>query len=309
MKIHSHYFSYHSTKVKSNIISNFVTRALRLCDPEHLDSELQHIRNVFHKLCYPKYFIDKAFTFAKRKHFIPSQQTDRTTQSNYLTMPYHHKLIDAKRLYDNTQPNTKLAFSYKNSIASKLTNNNSKPSSVAGVYSVPCKDCSKCYYGETGRGLDVRLSEHKRACRMGHENNMISKHTWVNNHVIDWNNSKVLYKSSSAGKRRVVEGAFICLFDTFDNNKPFTNEDFITNFLICKSLRLDFNYFRTIPDARNASSSPVQVLGDDTLTPTTGAGANEDVTLDTSNSSQREPPIRRSVRLLARSRIIDDGIT
>ena len=105
-----------------------------------------------------------------------------------------------------------------------------------GVYSIPCKNCNLRYIGESGRGLSIRINEHKSACRRGQENNMVAKHAWEMNHQIDWDNAKVIYKSNSIGKRRVVEGALTGLLNTFDNNKAFTSEDPITNRLIIQSL-------------------------------------------------------------------------
>ena len=92
------------------------------------------------------------------------------------------------------------------------------------------------YFGETGMSLEVRIEEHKRACRLGSENNMIAKHSWEMDHRINWKDSKIIYKENNVGKRRVVEGAFIGICNTFENNKAFTHEDKMTNLLILKSL-------------------------------------------------------------------------
>ena len=61
-----YYLSCHHPQVKLTIIVNLVTRALRLLDPCHIDKEFQHIKELFHKLDYPEYFINKTFSRAKK---------------------------------------------------------------------------------------------------------------------------------------------------------------------------------------------------------------------------------------------------
>ena len=54
------------------------------------------------------------------------------------------------------------------------------------VYKIKCSDCQASYIGETGRNLNTRLTEHKRAMRNGHANNHITVHHQLTNHNIDW---------------------------------------------------------------------------------------------------------------------------
>ena len=49
------------------------------------------------------------------------------------------------------------------------------------------------------------------------------------------------------GKCRVVEGALIHLFENFENNKSFTQEDVIINILICKSAKINLNSLSITP--------------------------------------------------------------
>ena len=106
---------------------------------------------------------------------------------------------------------------------------------------IPCKNCTSCYYGETGRGLETRLEEHKRACRIGSQYSSVAKHTLELGHIIDWKSSKIVYKENNVGRRRVVEGALINLLDVFENNKSFTQEDVFLDYLVCKSLNINLN--------------------------------------------------------------------
>ena len=99
------------------------------------------------------------------------------------------------------------------------------------------------------------------------------------------------------------------MLDTFDGNKAFTSEDPITNTLICKSLNINPNAFAATPDARSASASPVQVLGEVPSDPNAGADAVE---RDGSNPSEDHameiaPALRRSARLASRRR--DEAVT
>ena len=202
-------------------------------------------------------------------------------------------------MQNKNKENISLIFNYKNSVGSHLMHNKDKSEKNMGVYYVPCMDCDSRYFGETGRSLEVRIGEHKRACRLGTESNMIAKHSWDLDHRINWKESKLIYKESNIGKRRVVEGALIGLFDTFKNNKAFTQEDSITNWLICKSLNIDVSSFSITPSAQALSLSSAQVLGDVASSSNAGTDAvNEESSNDSTiiRTSNEQLP-RRSARL------------
>ena len=58
------------------------------------------------------------------------------------------------------------------------------------VYKIKCCDCQATYIGETGRNLNVRVTEHKRATRNGDINNHIAEHHLQTNHKIGWDSAK-----------------------------------------------------------------------------------------------------------------------
>ena len=248
-----------------------------------MDQEIDHIRIVFKRLCYPKFFIDRAITKAKSRFFNPPIDRQREF-SKALVIPFHRNLSNARKILRDPKDNIKLVFKYNNSLASKLVHNKSKkPDDDVGVYAIPCKDCNKHYFGESGRGLAIRKIEHKRACRMGNRDSMVAKHTWDLDHRIDWEGAKVVYKCNDIGKRRVVEGALINLSDTFEGNKAFTSEDPFTNKLVCKSLNIKLDSFSTAPNARPPSASPVPILGRVAQTLNAGIGEGDVVTDHLSN--------------------------
>ena len=248
-------------------------------------------------------------------------------------MPINSIIKHSKSVSDSKP---QLAFSYNNTISSTLVSNKDKNRTKrkAGVYRIPCKDCDKSYFGETGRNLETRIEEHKRACRLGHNNSMVAKHTIDVGHRIDWNKTDILYYNNNVGKRRVLEGALINLCQTIENNKSFTQEDRITNFLVCKTLRIEMSIISGTPTARVPLLSPSQVLAvDDSLSTGSNAGADagtpttsttsiatsvaavattsttaivsgrtgDDLTTETAatacNNPNVQPPLRRSTRL------------
>ena len=44
------------------------------------------------------------------------------------------------------------------------------------VYQIPCNSCDHVYTGESKRTLKVRMTEHRRAVKMGDPNNGIAVH-------------------------------------------------------------------------------------------------------------------------------------
>ena len=238
-----HFFSFHSPQIKTNIIVNFVIRAFRICDPQNLDSELLHIRRLFSRLCYPEYFVEKAISKAKRKIYIPPPPNTRNDNNKFLSVPYHPKLEEIKKkLYLSSSCRADLVFNYNNTIAKRIMHNNmeNKKKDV-GVYEIPCRDCNSSYFGETGRGLDIRIKEHQRAYNLMSNNSVLVKHSWEKDHKINWEGAKLVFKCSNVSERRVVEGALINLANSMAGNKSFTQEDNFVNYLVCTSALKNFN--------------------------------------------------------------------
>ena len=85
------------------------------------------------------------------------------------------------------------------SLRQLLTNvkDKDKPNDGQGaVYKTKCCDCQATYIGETGRNLNTRLTEHKRATRNGDLNNNIAEHHLQTNHRIDWDSAECMIYST-----------------------------------------------------------------------------------------------------------------
>ena len=219
-------------------------RALRICDPQYLEAEFDHVHRAFLKLGYPPYFLKQCLRKANRKYYHPNNR-NVIPVSNYITIPFSPQLNSAQQVISNVNKNLdngsniSLAFKYNNTLRTRLVKNrHSMQNSEVGVYCIPCLDCRKCYIGESGRGLDVRLEEHKRACRLGNSYSAVATHTLELDHRIGFKQSSIIYKCRNRNIRRTVEGALINLNNTFDNNKSSTKEDHLTNLIICKAANI-----------------------------------------------------------------------
>ena len=301
-EMYIHYFSYHSSQVKSNIIVNLIIRALRICDPCFIDKEINHIINVFKQLGYPIHFIEKSISRAKRRFYNPTPTENKSEHVNTLTLPYHNQLTQIKTIIERHQKDFRLAFSYNNTISARLVRNRDKVRDNVGVYYIPCSNCDSRYIGETGRSLEIRLEEHKRACRLGLPNSMAARHSLELDHRINWTDSSIIYKNQDISKRRLVEGALINLTKTFEGNKAFTQEDYIINRLVCQFAKIRIDNFIAAPTAQASSLSPAQALAS-----TADAGAetsNQDRDSDAPPSGIREINRENERNLPRRSRRI-----
>ena len=232
-----HNFSFHSKQIKQNVISNLFSRAFKICDNEFVDSEIEHISNTFLGLGYPKHFIQKSLSIAKKRFYAPTTAVDKERQKR-LVLPYSKKLENFGK-YIKYDKDVDVVFRFDNTIRKKLVKNKlEKEPQDKGVYTIPCKDCDKLYVGETGRNLAVRLDEHRRACSVGQENNAVAVHSISLDHRINFRESKVICKEPNVTKRRIIEGALIHSLDTFKNNKSFSKEDdLISNFITFNILK------------------------------------------------------------------------
>ena len=82
------------------------------------------------------------------------------------------------------------------------------------VYKIKCCDCQATYIGETGRNLNTRLTEHKRATRNGDLNNNIAEHHLQTDHRIDWDSAECVIYSTDYYQRLTLESWFTNLEQT-----------------------------------------------------------------------------------------------
>ena len=73
------------------------------------------------------------------------------------------------------------------------------------VCKIPCRNCSWCYIGETGRAFNNRKKEHSRNTKSPSKGSRIASRAWSNNHAIDFENASIIDKGTFR-TRKTLEG-------------------------------------------------------------------------------------------------------
>ena len=118
-----HYFSNHHASIKKSVFSGMFLRALRICDPEHLNNEIQHINLTAKKLCYPDEFVNNCWMQAGKTFYqIRNQQPFNV--KNLLSLPYYHELVPVTKILKSL--NINVVFNYESVIKKNI--NKKQPS-------------------------------------------------------------------------------------------------------------------------------------------------------------------------------------
>ena len=156
--------SYNPTSHKATTIKTLTRRAQLVCDtPDSLRDENRYLERVFHKNNYNSDFI--------RRNIYRPTEVDATnmnpTPVTTVTIPYIKGTSET--ISQILQPhNIRVAHKPTTTLRHLLTNvkDRDEPSNRQGaVYKIKCSDCQASYIGETGRNLNTRLTEHKRATK------------------------------------------------------------------------------------------------------------------------------------------------
>ena len=220
-----HFYSGHSDRVKSGIVIGFFFRAFRVCDEEFLNDEIEHIYTSFMKLKYPKGFLIKQKEIAKRirNRTQKERKTDESRKRKWLSIPNFKEANDISRTLEKAGMNVAIDSGTKigEMIQRRRTKTLSETNTNSVVYEIPCKGCSKSYVGETGRGVSVRLKEHKSDVKFHRTSNAIVLHIENCNHLPDWDRTRVLEKNVRRQKRKILEAAHILSRETFNVRSGF----------------------------------------------------------------------------------------
>ena len=202
-----HYFSGHSLRVKTGTVIGFYLRAYRTCSTEHLEGELEHITNAFKRLAYPESLLvklrEKALIISNR----PSQQKEERTRTIILPSSPALRYVErtlAKYGVSTTTPTGKTIRDLVNVPPSNRTS-----IGEGTIYQIPCATCSSSYIGETGRGMQIRLREHKRDVTCDNTSNALVQHLRKTGHYPNWPKTRSLQMSMDRTRRRALEAAYI----------------------------------------------------------------------------------------------------
>ena len=236
-----HYFSYQPEHIKRGVLLSQLLRAYRLCDPQFLATELKYLNVTFSRLGYPDHLIQSAHAAARSRFYAcVDGEGELAERAPVLVLPFVADDVFLRNFLKSY--NVKLVNRQFNSLRSNLvqTNNTlSQSSNKPGTYVIPCSDCDCAYIGETGRSLNIRISEHKRYIRTGSLNSAIFIHVQNHNHSFNFDDAKIVYKSSNKHNRLIIESALIkqyknvnvmpgaCSVDSFTTNILLRTNSFI----------------------------------------------------------------------------------
>ena len=218
-----HFFSAHSARTKSGIAIGFFLRAFRICSDEHLDEEINHIFDIFQNLKYPKALLiswkNKAKHIKRKKRQEKENQDKMTRQEKQedirkkipermIVVPHSKHVSEiAKGLkHAGVKVVAKSGVKIGDIIQSKekkLKNENSI------VYKVPCGSCDKSYVGETHRGLQTRISEHRRDLKYHRLTNSMVIHSENEDHLPNWKDAVAIKTGLTKAHRKIFESAII----------------------------------------------------------------------------------------------------
>ena len=178
--------------------------------------------------------MEKATNKAKSIFYRGKSNSEFQNPQNKIILPYTKSI---SRIPEVLGKNNPIVFSYPRSVGSSVINvYQNKKEVTAGVYNIPCKDCDRSYYGQTGRSINQRILEHKRAVRYGHDNSAIFQHIASTGHQMNWDNSELIFKNACGFKRKIVEAAVIKQTDNINLSEGQWKPDLVDHTLLIPTL-------------------------------------------------------------------------
>ena len=195
--------SHHPTAHKRAVVGTLMGQAETLSSSGV--SRVQEEKRILDSLRrngYPTAFI--------RKHTLPQQgqrSEEQATQAS-VTIPYIHGLSQSIRRVLSSLT-IKVTFCPLQTLRQELVHPKDpipEWQRKGVVYSVPCNECSRAYIGQTGRSLDHRIADHRRALRNGDEAaSALAEHMFTAGHKMDLSKATVIDTHPHAQTRCLLE--------------------------------------------------------------------------------------------------------
>ena len=101
------------------------------------------------------------------------------------------------------------------------------------------------YWYQTGRDFETRIRDNKASFNNSYSKSATLDHSIATNHKIDFNSSKLVYKSGDLSRRLVVESSLIKAIPNYNNTQGVCSIDNLSSKIILSSNRSLSNYSKT----------------------------------------------------------------
>ena len=228
-----HWYSNHSINIKKGVITTLTLRALRICSPHNLNTEIKIITDTFKKLSYPLNTIYSSINKAKK---IYSNKENNTNTNNNKFNKYNETLVlnsDINIKHENINIVTKYNNTLKKLLVPKLDNKQE-----SGIYGIPCNVCNKVYIGET---IDInrRKYQHSYDLRTYNQSSPLICHLEKEGHMIRTDNLKTLKYIKNHSYRKFYEAYVIKNSNNFNRDGGNYKIDNIINDYLKQSASCD----------------------------------------------------------------------
>ena len=218
--LYTHYSSATTMSSKESVVRTLTRRAYRLCSPQHLSCELQHLESTFLSNGYPLQKIRSLMHTTLERARSNSTRPNNPTSSNLVASIPYYKSNASSMKKSLARYDISTSFHSSATLKSLLSHTKSTcpPSSLKNViYKIPCADCQQFYIGQTSRPLIKRIKEHEACMRLdnhtesstGNIKSAPAKHGRDNNHSIDWKATRILTTCDNKGQLKLLEHAAI----------------------------------------------------------------------------------------------------
>ena len=219
------YWSHHPLHQKKGVIKTLRHRCETITsEPEDCRKEKAHLNSALEKCGYPKWILKEEKQDQQKKK---GKKKEKENMKGQVVLPYVQgvtekltRILKKHKISTAVKPHSTLR-----QLLVRPKDQVKKEDQGQVVYRIPCKMCNKAYVGETGRQLKTRIEEHKkevdslentaftRSTRKTSEKTVhksaITDHITTTNHVIDWENTKILDRAENKRIRQVREAIWI----------------------------------------------------------------------------------------------------
>jgi hypothetical protein len=200
-----HAESHHHPGQKKGVLYTLAHRSKTICDPAHLNNELDHLHKALGYNGYSYREVQLAINRDPRPPAI-QQEEDQEQRPPRAFLPYVAGVTDRISRQLNRR-GFRTIFTANQKLKDIIRSPKDKiPLHTEGIYKIPCKDCSHIYIGQTKRLISTRREEHRKAVeKKDDEKSALAAHHKATQHSIDFDKTRVIAPIRQHGPRLVRE--------------------------------------------------------------------------------------------------------